>query len=79
MVSLFLPQCVVVNAFSSLLADLALSCVVLMCLLKVSLGSKVRPSILGCLLVGIVWLLIASDRVLLFSAGSGVKSLEGLS
>ena len=41
MVSLFLPQCVVVSAFSSLMEDLAFSCVVLMCSLKVSLGSMV--------------------------------------
>ena len=47
-----------------------------MCSLKASLGSNLRPSILGFLLVGMVWLLIVSDRVLLYSAGSGVKSVE---
>ena len=52
MVSFFLPQCVVMSAFSSLMENLAFSCVVLMCSLKVSLGSKVRPSILGCFFNG---------------------------
>ena len=39
-------------------------------------GAEVSSNILWCLLVGMVWLLIVSDRVLLYSAGSGVKSAE---
>ena len=46
-----------------------------MCLLKVSFGSSVRPSILGFLFVGSVVPLICSDSVVLYSAGSGVKSV----
>lgn len=44
-----------------------------MCLLKFSLGSKVSPSILGYFSVGRVVLSILSSRVVLNSAGSGVK------
>ena len=46
-----------------------------MCLLKVSFGSSVRPSIVGFLCVGSVVPLICSDSVVLCSAGSGVKSV----
>ena len=46
-----------------------------MCLLKVSLGSKVRPRIVGCLVVGSNMLFIVRLRALLYSAGSGVKSV----
>ena len=46
-----------------------------MCLLKVSLGSKVTPSILGSVCVGRVVPFICSVSVVLYSAGSGVKSV----
>ena len=42
------------------------------CLLKLSLGLKVRPSILGSLLVGSGVLSIEGVRVVLYSTGSGV-------
>ena len=44
-----------------------------MCLLKVSLGSKVTPRIFGSVCVGSVVLFICSVSVVLYSAGSGVK------
>ena len=40
-----------------------------------SFGSSVSPSILGCLFVGSVSLFICSVRVVLYCAGSGVKSV----
>ena len=51
-VSLFLPQCVEVRAFSILIVFSALYLKVLICSLNVSLGSKVSPSILGLRIVG---------------------------
>ena len=40
-----------------------------------SLGSSVRPNIFGFLCVGSVLPSICSDNVVLYSAGSGVKSV----
>ena len=46
-------------------------------------GVEGESSILGCVLEEMIWLLIVSDRVLLYLVGSGVKSVdedfEGLS
>ena len=55
--------------------DFALSAVFCMCLLYVSFGSKVSPSILGFLTVGRVVLSISSVSAWLYSAGSGVNSV----
>ena len=44
-----------------------------MCLLKVSLGSRVSPRIFGWVSVGRVMLSIFSLSCLLYSAGSGVN------
>ena len=75
-VSLFLPQWVEVKAFSILIVFFsALSFEVLICLLNVSLGSKVNPSILGLRIVGSRVLSSCSDSSSLYSAGSGVKSV----
>lgn len=41
-----------------------------------SLGSSVRPRILGCFTVGIVLLLILSVSCVAYCAGSGVKSVD---
>ena len=38
-------------------------------------GSRVIPKIFGCFVVGNVWLFNLSDRVVLYSAGSSVKSV----
>ena len=47
---------------------------IFMCCENVSFGSKVTPRIFGFLAVGSVFLPSLSDRVVLYSAGSGVKS-----
>ena len=44
-----------------------------MCLLYVSLGSRVSPSIFGLMFMGSVMLCICSLSCALYSAGSGVK------
>ena len=72
-VSLAFPQCVVVSAPRILLLCLALLAVFSMCFENFSFGSRVRPRILGSLTVGRVWFPIVSDRVLLYSAGSGLN------
>ena len=40
-----------------------------------SFGSRVIPKIFGCFIVGSVWLFSLNDRVVPYSAGSGVKSV----
>ena len=57
-----LSVCIVLHAFVSI------------CLLYVSLRSKVRPSIFGLMLMGSVMLSICS--YVLYSAGSGVKRVR---
>ena len=54
----------------------AFSFVIFVCSEKLNLVSKVTPSILGCLTVGICMLFIVSVRMVLPSAGSGVKSVD---
>ena len=46
-----------------------------MCLLYVSLGSRVSPSIIGLMVMGSVMLSIGSSSCVLYSAGSGVREL----
>lgn len=72
-VSLDLPKEVDVSALRSFSELVAFSLVFLMCSEKVSFGSKVRPRIFGFMTVGMVWLLILSCKVVLYSAGSGVN------
>ena len=45
-----------------------------MCVLYVSLGSKVRPKTFGCVAMGSAVLFILRSKLLVYSAGSGVKS-----
>ena len=72
-VSLLLPKCVEVSAFSIFIVLSALVLVCFMCSLYVSLGSCVSPRILGLLVVGrMVWSIVRF-RLLLYSAGSGVN------
>lgn len=59
-VSFCLPQEAEVSALSMFSDLFAVLRVFLMCSLNVSLGSKMTPRILGCLTVGMVWLLIVS-------------------
>ena len=74
-VSLLLPQYVVVSALSRLIVFVAFVFVFCMCVEYVSFGSSVRPSILGLVFVGSVSLFICSVKVVLYCAGSGVKSV----
>ena len=47
-----------------------------MCLLYVSLGSRISPSIFGLMFIGRVVLLICISSCVLYSAGSGVKRVH---
>ena len=47
-----------------------------MCLLYVSLGSRVSPNIFGLMFMGSVVLSICSTSCVLYSAGSGVKRVH---
>ena len=47
-----------------------------MCVLYVSFGSKVRPRIFGCVVMGSVLLFIVRSRLLVYSAGSGVNRVQ---
>ena len=50
--------------------------VISMCLLYVSLGSRVSPSILWLMFMGNVMLSICSASCVLYYAGSGVKRVH---
>ena len=47
-----------------------------MCVLYVSLGSKVRPTTFGCVTLRSAVLFIFRSRLLLYSAGSGVNRVQ---
>ena len=47
-----------------------------MCVLYVSLGSKVRPRTFGCIAMHSAVLFIFRSRLLLYSAGSGVSKVQ---
>ena len=47
-----------------------------MCVLYVSFGSKVRPRTFGCVARGSAVLFILRSRLLLYSAGTGVSSVQ---
>ena len=64
-----------VRIFTILLALSAFSLVILACLLKFNFVSKVRPIILGFLIVGIMVLFIVRFKIVLYSAGSGVNNV----
>lgn len=74
-VSFVLPQCVDVRALIILSVCLAFCAVFCMCDEYVSLGSKVTPRIFGFRVVGSMVSCICSERVVLYSAGSGVNSV----
>ena len=46
-----------------------------MCVLYVSIGSKVRPITFGCVTMGSALLFIVRSRLLVYSAGSGVNRM----
>ena len=47
-----------------------------MCVLYVSLGSKVRPRTFGCVVIGSALLFIVRSILLVNSAGSGVNRMQ---
>ena len=74
-VSLFFPHVVPVSALYMFVVLAVFVFVILVCSAKLSLGSRVMPSILGFLFVSSIWLFIVSCSFLEYSAGSGVKSV----
>ena len=76
MVSFCFPHVVDVSALSICLVLCALIIVISMCLLYVSLGSRVSPSIFGLMIMGSVMWSICSSSCVLYSAGSGVKRVH---
>ena len=71
-VSFCFPHLVDVSALSICIVLRAFGVVISMCLLYVSLGSRVSPSIFGMMFMRIVMLSICSSSCVLYSAGSGV-------
>ena len=47
-----------------------------MCVLYMSFASKVRPRIFGCVAMGSALLFIVRSRLLVYSAGSGVNTVQ---
>ena len=71
MVSFCFPHVVDVSALSNCIVLRAFVVVISMCLLYVSLGSRVSPSIFGLMFIVSVMLSICSSSCVLYSAGSG--------
>ena len=70
------PHVVDVSALSICIVLRAFVVVIYMCLLYVSLGSRVSPSIFGLMFMGSVMLSICSSSCGLYSSGFGVKSVH---
>ena len=75
-VSFCSPHVVDVSALSICIVLRAFVVVIYMCLLYVSLGSRVSPSIFGVMFMGSVMLSICSSSCVLHSAGSGMKRVH---
>ena len=75
-VSFCFPHVVDVSALSICIVLRAFVVVISMCLLYVSLGSRVSPSIFGLMFMGRVMLSICSSSCVLYSAGSGVRRVH---
>ena len=69
---------VVVSALSICIALRAFVGVISMCLLYVSLGSRVSPNIFGLMFMGSVMLSICSSSCVLYFAGTGVKRVHAV-
>ena len=74
-VSLCFPHVLDVSALSICIVLCAFVVVISMCLLHVSLGSRVSPSIFGLMFMGSV-MSICSSSCVLYYAGSGVKRVH---
>ena len=77
-VSFCSPHVVDVCALSICIVPRAFVVVIYMCLLYVSLGSRVSPSIFGLMSMGSVTLSICNSSCVLYSAGSGVKRVHAV-
>ena len=75
-VSFCVPHVVDVSALSICIVWRALVIVISMCLLYVSLGSRVSPRIFGMMFMGSVMLSICSSSCVLYCAGSGMKRVH---
>ena len=75
-VSFYFPHIVDVSALSICIVLRAFVVVISMCLLYVSLGSRVSPSIFGLMFMWSVMSSICSSSCGLYSAGSGVKRVH---
>ena len=75
-VSFCLPHPVAVSAFMIYRGVCACTEMLWMCLLYVSLGSKVRPRTFGCVAMGSALLFIVRSRLLVYSAGYGVNRVQ---
>ena len=75
-VSLCFPHVVDVSDLSSCIVLRAFVVVIYMCLLYVSLESRVSASIFGLMFMVSVMLSICSSSCVLYSAGSGVKRVH---
>ena len=64
------------SALSICIGMRAFVVVIYMCVLYVSLWSRVSPSIFGLMLMGSVMLSICRSSCVLYSAGSGVKRVH---
>ena len=73
--SFCLPHLVEVSALRMLSFCFALMIVTFICCESISFGSRVIPRILMCFVDCDVWLFNLSDRLVPYSAGSGVKSV----
>ena len=75
-VSFCFPHAVDVSAFIICRGFSACIAMFWMCVLYESFGSRVRPKIFGCVDVGSVLLFIWRFRLLVYSAGSDVNSVQ---
>ena len=75
-VSFCLPHPVAVSAFMICSGLCACTEMLWMCVLYVSIGSKVRPITFGCVVMDSALLCICRSRLLVYSAGSGVNRVQ---
>ena len=75
-VSFCLPHHVAVSAFMMCRGLCACTEMLWMCVLHVSLGSKVRPRTYGCVAMGSSLLFIVRSTLLVYSTGSGVNRVQ---
>ena len=75
-VSFCLPHPLAVSVFMICRVLSACTEMLWMCVLYVSVGSKVRPRTFGCVAMGIALLCIFRSRLLVYSTGSGVNRVQ---